>query len=258
MRVVCRFAASLLLGALGLPVPAFPATEAKPILVFAATGAASVVEKIGNAFTQRSGTPVSVSSGGSPNLSRQILEGAPADLFIPTGVTNLAGLQQAGLIDEQSTYVWIRNRLVVVAPGQAAGAPASPQEIADPRFRRLALADPERIPAGIYARQSLTFYRLWDALRDRVVPVPDSQSVLTSVESGAADLGITYASDARAAARVKVVLELSEESHKPIQFLVSRVAHPGGSPAVRPFMDFLKSDEARKLLMEAGFVPAFP
>jgi len=258
MRMVHRFAALLLSGALGFPALAFSATEGKTVLVFAATGTASVVEKIGKAFTEKSGTPVTVSSGGSPNLSRQILEGAPADLFIPTGVTNLAGLQQAGLIDEQSTYVWIRNRLVVIAPSQTAGALTSPKEIADPRFRRLALADPERIPVGIYARQSLTFYRLWDAMRDRVVPMPDSQSVLTAVESGAAELGIVYESDARANARVKIVLELSEESHKPIQFLVSRVAHPGASPAVRPFMNFLKSDEARKLLMEAGFIPAFP
>jgi molybdate transport system substrate-binding protein len=250
---------ALLSVVLGLPLwAASPDAGGKPILVFTATGTADIVEKLGKAFTKSSGTPVSVSSGGSPGLSRQILQGAPADLFIPTAITNLASLQQAGLVDEQSTFLWIRSRLVVIAPSQSAEPLATPQAIADPGFRRLALADPDRIPVGIYARQSLSYYRLWDALRERIVSLPDSRSVLTSVESGAADLGIVYASDARTSSRVKTVLEFSEESHKPIQYLVCLVAHSGASPAARPFLSFLKSDEARHLLVEAGFIPAFP
>lgn len=258
MRMVRLIAASLLIAALGFALWASPADGEKPILVFTATGTADIVEKLGNAFTKSTGTPVSVSSGGSPGLSRQILQGAPADLFIPAATTNLTSLAQTGLVDEQSTFVWIRSRLVVIAPSQAAGTLPTPQAIAEPRFHRLALADPDRIPVGIYARQSLSYYRLWDALRERIVPLPDSRSVLASVESGEADLGIVYASDARTTPRVKTVLEFSEESHKPIQYLVCLVAHSGASPAARPFLNFLKSDEARRLLVEAGFIPAFP
>jgi molybdate transport system substrate-binding protein len=163
----------------------------------------------------------------------------------------------AGLADEQTTYLWIRSRLVVIAPSQAAGAFSSAQEIADPRFPRLALADPDQVPLGIYSRQSLTHYRLWDALHQRIAPLADGQSVVASVQSGSADLGIVYASDARTSSRVKIVFELAEESHKPIQFFVSLVAHPGASPAARSFLDFLKSEAARRRLIEAGFFPAF-
>ncbi len=258
MRRIRRFTPLLLAGALGFPLWASPAADAKPVLVFAATAAADVVEEIGKAFSEASGVPVRVSSGGSPGLAKRILEGEPADLFIPAGFTTLAKLQPAGLVDDQSTYLWIRSRLVVIAPSQVAGALTSPQEMADPRFRRLALATPGSVPLGTYARQSLKYYRLWDALRQRIVPLPDSQSVLASVESGAADLGIVYACDARTNSRVKIVLELPEESHNPIQYFVALVAHQGASPAVHPFLNFLKSDAARRLLIEAGFIPAFP
>jgi molybdate transport system substrate-binding protein len=256
--MVRRFAATLLAGAFWFPLLASPESDRKPVLVYAATGTPGVIEKIGRQFTQRSGDPVRVTGGGSPGLSRQILAGAPADLFISAGIANLAPLRQAGLIDEQSTTVWMRSRLVVIAPAQAGESLTSVQQIADARFRHLAVADASRAPVGIYARQSLSFYRIWDAVRGRVVEVPDGQSVLASVESGAADLGVVMASDALTSPAVKIVLELPEESHQPIQYLVSLVAHSAASPAVRPFMIFLKSDEARKLLVEAGFVPAFP
>jgi len=255
--MVLRLAATLLAAAFGFPLSASAADE-NPILVYAATGSSGVLEKIGKRFTEQSGAPVRVSGGGSPGLSRQILAGAPADLLISAGIANLTPLRQAGLIDQQSTYIWMRSRLVVIAPAKRGESLTSVQQIADDRFRRLAVADASRSPVGIYARQSLTFYRIWDALRGRIVEVPDGQSVLTSVESGAADLGIVTASDARTVPGVKIVLELSEESHQPIQYLVSLVAHSGASPAVRPFLSFLKSDETRKLLVEAGFVPAFP
>ncbi|MCI0658020.1 MAG: molybdate ABC transporter substrate-binding protein [Acidobacteria bacterium] len=258
MRMVRFFTASLLAGALGFPPCPSPAADAKPVLVFAAKATAGIAEEMGKAFSESSGVPVRVSSGGTPDLARRIFEGEPADIFIAAGFSNLARLQLAGLVDEQTTYLWIRSRLVVIAPSQAAGALTSSQEIADPRVRRLALADPDRVPLGMYSRQSLTHYRLWDALRQRIVPLTDSQSVLTSVESGAADLGIVYASDARTSSRVKIVLELPEESHKPIQFFVSLVAHTGASPAARSFLGFLKSEAVRQRLIQAGFFPAFP
>ena len=258
MRRIRRFTAFLLAGALGFPLWASPAADAKkPVQVFAATAAAGAVEEIGKAFSEGSGVPVKVSSGGSPGLAKRILDGEPADLFIPAGFTTLAKLKPAGLVDDESIYLWTRGRLVVIAPSQMAGAPTSPQEISDPRFRHLALVTPGSVPLGTYARQSLTYYHLWDALEKRIVALPDSPSVLTSVESGAADLGIVYASDALTSSRVKIVLELPEESHVQIRYFVALVAHPGASPAARSFLDFLKSDAARRLLIEAGFVPAW-
>jgi molybdate transport system substrate-binding protein len=258
MRLVCLLAASLLSGVLGFPVEAPSVADKKPLRVFATTDTTDIVERIGRLFTESSGTPVIVTGGASPSLARQILQGAPADLFIPTGAANLVVLQQKGLLDEQSTYLWMRNSLVVIAPSRAAVPLTSPQEIANPRFRHLALADPERVPVGILARQSLTYTELWNAVRERVVSLPDAGSVLNSVGSGATDLGIVYASEARTNPQVKIILALPDESHGPIQYFVSRVGHPGASPAVRPFMSFLKSDAARRLLDEAGFTPAFP
>ena len=250
--------APLLWALLGVAAPLPLAGESAPVLVFTAASTADVVQKIGKAFTARSGTPVRVSSGGSPSLAQQILKGAPADLFIPAGEGVLSGLRRAGLVDSASSYVWVLNSLVVIAPSDATAVPATPQEIADPRFHRLALADPDLVPAGSYARQSLVYFRVWEAVRGRVIPAPDVRAALAYVESGEADLGIVYATDARITSRVKVVLELPGKSHEEIHYPVSLVAHPGASPAARPFMEFLRSADARKLLVEAGFIPAFP
>jgi len=248
----------LLSGSFKTALPALPAELPKPVMVFTAASTADAVEKIGKAYTGRTGTPVLVSSGASPALAQQILKGAPADVFIPAGGGVLVGLLKAGMVDEGSSFPWVLNRLVVIAPADAGAAPASPWEIADPRFRRLALADPDLVPAGMYARQSLTFFGIWEDVRRRVVPAPDVRSALAYVESGEADLGIVYATDARATSRVKVVLELPEVSHNEIRYPVALVAHPGSSPAARPFMEFLRGNEARKILVEAGFTPAFP
>jgi molybdate transport system substrate-binding protein len=243
-----------------LPASGFRAasSEPKPILVFSAEGIAGVVEALGKSFSSRTGTPVSVSSGKSPALARQIHDGKPADLFIPAEQGVLEGLMRSGLVDSGSTLIWATNRLVVVASPVSSFTPTKPEEIGDPRVHSLAVADPTVTPNGMFARESLTHFHLWQDLHDRLRPLPDSETALKEVESGKSDLAIVYSSEAHAHPRVRIILEFPEESHLPIQYPLSRIAHSGASAATPDFARFLTSEAARKALTDAGFVPAFP
>ena len=248
----------LVVGMFGMPAHAAVAPGAKPILVFSTADIARVVQAIGESFTAQSGTPVKVTSGGSHELARRLLSGTPADLFIPAETGVFPRLQQAGLVDGASSRIWASNRLVVVSLLSATAVPATPEELADPRYRAIALPDPELAPTGMRARESLTYFKVWEAVRSRLLAVPDAAAALEAMESAKADLAIVHASDARRDPRVKVVLVFPTQSHRAIEYPVALVAHSEASPAVRPFLKFLESEPARGLLVEAGFVPAFP
>jgi molybdate transport system substrate-binding protein len=225
--------------------------------VFAAHVTVEVLEKIGAAFTRKTGTPVQVTGGGSPALADKILSGASADLFVAASRGVLTELLRAGMVNEDSSFLWATNSLVVVgSPG--AEPPRSLQEIAAGRFRRIALPNPESTVPGPFIRQALNSAGIWEEVRARMIPTPDADKALAMVGAGEADLAIVFATDARRRSGARAVLSLPQSSHPTIPYPVVLVAHPGASPFARPFLDFLRSSQARTLLEEAGFTPAFP
>jgi len=235
-----------------------PADEAQPVEVYAATGVAGALEEIAAVFQKKTGTPVHVTSGGSLALSRQILQGAPADIFVPEGPGALVPLLRVSKVNEQSSHLLATNTLVVAARAGSALPPATPEEIAGERFRQISIADPDATTAGIHAKHSLMSLHLWERLGTKIRISPDVKKALASVESGEADLGIAYATDVRTSEGLAVVLSLPETSHGPIQYIAAFVARPGASRAVRPFLEFLRGPEARKALLDASLTPAFP
>jgi len=229
-----------------------------PVLVSAATGVSAVLERIGKAFTEKTGAPVQVSSGGSAALSDKIVKGAPADLLVSAGPGPIALLIQYGLADEGSAFAWATNRLVVVTSAEHALSLSSLDELASAGVHHLVIGNPASAVAGSYAQRALMTLGLWAKLKEKVILAPDIPSALDDVESGKADFGIVYASDARLASRIKVVMTIPERTHDPIQYPAARVAHSGASPAAAPFIDFLRGPEAKRILEDAGFTPSFP
>jgi molybdate transport system substrate-binding protein len=227
-----------------------------PVSVFAANGTVEVLEKIGEAFRRKTGTPVQVTGGGSPALAAKILSGANADLFVAASRGVLADLLRKGMVNEDSSFLWATNSLVVVVPS-GTEPPRSPQEIAADRFRRVAFPDPEATVVGPFVRQALTTAGVWETVRPRMVPTEDDEKALALLETGEADLAIVYATDARRHSGARAALSLPRDSHQTIPYPVVLVAHPGASPHARPFLDFLRSPQVRTLLEEAGFTPAF-
>jgi molybdate transport system substrate-binding protein len=218
--------------------------------VFAAASLADALREIGAGFEARTGDRVVLSVGGSNDLARQIRAGAPAEVFVSASAERMDELERAGLVRAGDRVDLLSNRLAVVVPAGSTTSLASAEDLAG--VRRLALGDPQAVPAGIYARQWLEKRGLWERVRDRVVPTLDVRAALAAVESGNADAGIVYKTDAAISKRVRVALEVPEAEAPRIVYPAALLATANG-PAPRAFFEHLRSAEARAVFERLGF-----
>jgi molybdate transport system substrate-binding protein len=227
----------------GAPPPA-------PLAVFAAASLADAMGEVGQAWRQAGGGPVEFNFAGSSTLAQQIAAGAPADLFLSA---NWAQLERAGRSRPADRLELLGNSLVVVIPASAGGQPLSgPRQLLG--FERLALADPEAVPAGVYARLWLEREGLWAQLSGRVVPALDVRAALASVASGSLPAGVVYATDAAGERRVTVVYRVPPERGPAVRYWAAPIADGPAPVAARDaFFTFLRSPAAGELFRRHGF-----
>lgn len=159
-------------------------------------------------------------------------------------------LSERGRIETASRRDFLANSLVVIAPeGSAVSGVDIVAGLAD---GRLAVGDPDHVPAGIYARQALETLGLWRALEDRLIRTNDVRMALHMVARGEAPLGIVYASDAGAFAGVRVAGVIAESGHDPIRYPIALVAGRD-NPTARRFLEFLATPEMAALFRRHGF-----
>ncbi len=206
---------------------------------------------------------VRLSFAGSSSLARQIDAGAPADLFVSANPRWMDYLQEKGRVDAGTRFDLLANRLVVVTPA-GSGLEVEPRpgfDLAGAFRGRLALGDPDHVPAGIYARQALQALGWWPALEHRLAPAPDVRAALLYVERGECEAGVVYATDAAVSRRVRVAAEIADSLHAPIRYPAA-VAAGRDSPAVRELLRRLRSTGAAAVFRRHGFtvlgVPADP
>lgn len=249
--------AALLSCLLALTLCGLPARAAVPqrLTVFAAASLQESLDAAAKLWTGRSGQPVVVSYAGSSALARQIEQGAPADVFVSADLAWMDHLQERGLIDPATRSLLARNRLVLVAPSSSAAAVslrAGELRAALGTDGRLALAQTAGVPAGRYARQALQSLGLWNEVRDRLAESDNVRAALAYVARGEAPLGIVYATDAQAEAKVRVLARIPPEHHETIVYPMARVASADAAHA-DGFLHFLAGPEARAVFARAGF-----
>jgi molybdate transport system substrate-binding protein len=230
--------------------------QADEITVFAAASLKTALDRIGAGWQAGTGNSAVLSYGGSPALARQIMEGAPADVFISAAPEWMDAVEEAGLIVPDSRVELLGNRLVLIAHG-AGGTPVTLDAGTDLHGLlaggRLSMAMVDSVPAGRYGREALTSLGLWDSVKDSLAQSENVRAALQLVALGEAPLGIVYASDAIAdAAEVSVIATFPEESHSPIIYPVAVIA-AGGKPEAEMFVDYLTSPEARLVFEAQGF-----
>jgi len=228
-----------------------PPARGDEVTVFAAASLANVLGEIGKAFEDASGHHVAFNFGGSNDLARQIEAGAPADLFFSADQAQMDRLEKAGLVRPGQRADVLSNQLVVIVPASSTERLSGPADLA--KLKRLALADPEAVPAGIYARRYLETVGLWPALHDRVVPTLDVRAALAAVESENVPAGIVYRTDAALSKRVRVAFEVPRASGPRIWYVLAPV---GGAPtpAARALLAELRSARAARVYERHGFV----
>ena len=236
--------------------PAFAAESSRePLIVFAAASLTDTLQKISDAYTASSGVPVRLSFAASSTLARQIESGARADLFFSADQAWMDYLQERRLIQPAARVDLLGNRLVLVAPRDSTVSielkPNAPVLAALGRSGRLAIADPDSVPAGRYGRAALASLGLWETLESRLVRAENVRVALMYVARGEAPLGIVYSTDATAEDRVRVVDEFPETSHPPITYPVALTAV--ARPEAAGYLRYLRSDAARRIFEQAGF-----
>lgn len=230
---------------------AMPARAAE-LHVFAAASLSHALEEIAPRFEKTTRNKLVLNLGASSTLARQIQEGAPADLFLSADEEKMDALEKRKLLLPFTRRSVLSNALVVVVPSDSGLKIAGPGGLA--AVRALALAEPKTVPAGIYARKYLEKKGLWPQLSDRVIPTENVRAALAAVESGNADAGIVYKTDARISRKVKIVYEVPRAEAPEISYPFVVLAGSRREAAARQLLDFLSSPAGLAVFRKHGFL----
>ena len=185
-------------------------------------------------------------------LARQIREGAPADLFLSADEAQMDGLEKAGLLLPGSRRPLLSNTLVIVVAAEGGPTIASPQDLK--AVKALALAEPKIVPAGVYAKEYLEKLGLWEALAAKVIPTENVRACLAAVESGNADAGIVYRTDALISKKVRIAWVVPREAGPRISYPFAIVKDARHAEAARRLSAYLTSKPAREIFVKFGFL----
>lgn len=248
-----RLSALFLCLALSLPA----AVRAETVTVFAAASLKTALDGIAAEWSAETGHEVVVSYDGSAKLAKQILQGAPADIFFSAAENWMDEVAGAGLIVPETRRDLLGNALVLVAHGQAA-----PVEIGAGLDLagmlgggKLAMGMVDSVPAGQYGKAALESLGLWASVEGNVAQVENVRAALALVAAGEAPLGIVYASDAiaddGAGDAVSVMGTFPADSHPPIVYPAAVIAP--AKPAAVAFLEALSSERAGAVFAAQGF-----
>jgi molybdate transport system substrate-binding protein len=241
----------LALAAALLAVPA----SAQPLTVSAASSLADVMAEVGRAWAAAGGPGIQVNAGGSNVLARQVAQGARVDVFVSADHAQMAIAAASGRLVAGSVRDLLSNTLVVVVPGRVGAATLTPADLAGSGVTRVALGNPQSVPAGVYARQWLERAGLWPAVSPKVVPTLTVRAALAAVRAGRVDAGVVFATDARTAPDVVVAYRVPAADAPPIRYPMAVVRGPRQAEAAG-FVQFLTSPAARAIFEAAGFLMA--
>jgi len=228
--------------------------SAATVNVFAAASLTDSLKEIAAAYEKRSGDKIVFNFGASSTLARQIEEGAPADIFFSADEAKMDGLEKKGLIVKETRKSRLSNLLVIVVASEKGAAIVGPKDLATDKVKRLALAEPRTVPAGIYAKEYLQKQNLWTAIEAKVVPTENVRAALSAVEAGNAEAGIVYKTDASISKKVKVAYEVPARDNPPISYPMAVVKETKQPEAAKRFLDHLNSSNATKTFEKLGFI----
>ena len=260
--VVASLLFSFVLGTAGSFALDAASQQSSAITVSAAISLKDALDELGPIFQVQqhrknggSGTAVTYNYGGSGTLARQIEQGAPVDVFFSAAEKQMDELAAQGLIAADTRRDLVGNALVLIAPAQPT-ALHSFQDLTGSAVKTIALGETSTVPAGMYARQTLEHLGLFAALERKIVYAKDVRAVLTYVETGNADAGMVYQTDANTSTKVRAVAVAPADSHDPIRYPAAVLRDSKDKAAARAFLEFLQGPDARAVFQKYGFTAA--
>jgi molybdate transport system substrate-binding protein len=230
----------------GLPAP-------KPITVSAAVSLTDALTAVAEAYGREGLGSVRLNFGASNVLARQIVAGAPVDVFISADEAQMDVVAAAGMLKEGTRVAIVHNQLAIVVPTDRPRTFRGISDLTNPAIKRIAIGDPAAVPAGVYAKQYLEKEGLWDAVSARIVPAGSVRAALTAVESGAADAAIVYRTDARIALRATVAWVVPVDRGPRIVYPAAVVRTTALPTESARFLDFVRGAAAARIFERFGF-----
>src|SRR3984885_12178847 len=224
------------------------------VTVSAAISLKDSLDEIGKIYEKaHPGAKISFNYAGSGTLQRQIEQGAPVDIFFSAAEKQMDDLQSKDLVDAGTRRNIVANQLVLIVPASDT-AIHSFQDLSNVSVKVLALGEPSTVPAGTYARQTLEHWGIWGGVEKKVVLAKDVRAVLTYVETGNADAGMVYQTDAQGSSKVRIVTVAPADSHDPIIYPAAIMKAAKNPSAAASFLAFLSSSAAREVFAKYGFL----
>ena len=224
--------------------------NANELFVSAAASLTDALKEIDARFEKQTGTKIVLNLGASSMLARQIEEGAPADVFISADEAQMDRLHKQ--IAPETRKDLLTNKLVVVIRSDSSARIGELADLTKAPFARIALADPQAVPAGVYARNVLTKAGLWEKIEPKIMPAENVRATLAVVEAGNAD-AFVYKTDALSSSKVRVALQIPAELAPKIVYPMAILANSAHRVDAGRFLEFLKSDEAVQVFEKLGF-----
>ncbi|MFN4356631.1 molybdate ABC transporter substrate-binding protein [Sphingopyxis alaskensis] len=249
------FVLRLLLALAGLLLTPAGAAAARGPVVLAAASLQESLTEAANVWAARGHPKPLLSFAASSALARQVIAGAPADIFLSADELWMDAVAKAGRLRAGTRVRLVGNRLVLIAPAASKVrlTPAHGFPLARALGSgRLAIADPDAVPAGRYARAALAHLGVWGSVAGRLAPAENVRATLALVERGSAPLGIVYATDAHASKAVRIVGSFPAASHPPIRYPLA-VLKTSRHRDAAAFRAFLLSSQGRAIFARHGF-----
>ena len=228
------------------------------VRVFGAMSLADALTEIGEQFTAKHGVKVLYNFAASVTLQRQIEKGASADIFISASPQQVDMLEKLGLLEVDTRYDVLSNKLVLVSHKNSNLSVESANKLVDATVSRIAIGRPDIVPAGTYAREALMSLDLWEKVQPKFVFGTDVRATLAYVSSGNVDVAIVYQTDVTLRKNVKVLYEFPAETHSPIVYPVVVLKDSNRKKLAQKFVAFLKTSRAVDIFQKHGFTCLTP
>lgn len=229
--------------------------ETKELTVSAAISLKNAFEEIGRLYeAKEGGTKVLFNFGASGDLVKQIEGGAPVDVFASAAQNDMDEAGKKGLLLAGSRADFADNTVVLIVPMTAKTSMKSFEDLKADSVKKIAVGNPKTVPAGRYAEEIFQYYRIFDAIKDKLIPTDNVRQALDYVARGEVDAGVVYSTDAMArTAEVRIAVTAPERSHRPVIYPIAVVKGTKNEAAAKAFIAFVLSPEGQRILEKYGF-----
>jgi len=227
--------------------------EVTSLNISAAISLTDALEEIKDIYEKENDVELSFNLAGSGTLAQQIQQGAPVDVFISANQNWMDTLEADNLIQIDTRSNITGNRLVLIGSDASGLTKASVEDVLKENITKIAIGNPESVPAGKYTEQTLNGLHMWKELEDKFVFAKDVRQVLTYVETGNSDIGFVYESDALTSNTINILTVVDEDLHDPILYPGAVLVDSKHSEAAHNFLTFMESDVAQEILENYGF-----